>query len=279
MKEIFFFILYIVIFCTAGMSHGDLDQRIIDATLEINEDPNNATLYFKRGKLYFQHQEYKNSVLDLSIAENKGFKEAELYLFISKSYFVLDDFENAELNLKKFYAIDSLHIVAHKLEAKIELAKGNFEKSALEFEYVIDYAKIPLPENYIDAANSWLATKTTEGLDKAITILKKGLIDIGPLYTLNIKIIDSYIEYKLYKEAITHLESIIPSRNRKETSYYKLYELYIMQGDEYSATLCLELALKSWNKLPQRVKKNSAMIALHEKIQNNLSSNIQNPEK
>ena len=98
--------------------------------MKINEDPNNATLYFKRGKLYFQHEEFKNSVLDLNIAEDKGFKEAELYLFVSKSYFALEDFENAELNLKKFYAIDSLHIVAHKLEAKIELARGNFKKSA-----------------------------------------------------------------------------------------------------------------------------------------------------
>ena len=279
MKEFIFSLLYIVIFCTTGLSHGDLDQRIIDATLEIGEDPNNATLYFKRGKLYFQHQEYKNSILDLTVAENKGFKEAELYLFVSKSYFALDDLKNAEISLKKFYGIDSLHIVAHKLEANIELARGNFRKSALQFEYVINHAKIPLPENYIDAASSWLATNTLDGLDKAVTVLKKGLNEIGPLYTLNLKIIDSYIEYKFYKDAIDHLESIIHSRKRKESSYYRLYELYTMQGDKNSANNSLELALTSWNKLPQRVKKNSAMIALHNKINHNLSSQIQNTKQ
>ena len=274
MKEILFSILCFVSFSIYGFSHGDLDQRIINATTEIKEDPENATLYFKRGKLYFQHEEYKNSVLDLSTAETKGYNEAELYLFTSKSYFALNDLDNADKALKKFYAIDSQHIVAHKLEAQIEVARGNFQRSALLFEYVIDHANVTLPENYIDAASSWLATNTNDGLDKAITILKRGLSDIGPLYTLNLKIIDSYVEYKSYENAIEHLESIISSRKRKESSYYKLYELYTLLGNDISANQSLKNALKSWNMLPQRVKKNSAMIALHDNIQNKLTAKL-----
>ncbi len=274
MKKIVFSILCFVLFSNYGLSHGDLDQRIIAATSEINEDPDNAPLYFKRGKLYFQHQEYKNSVLDLIVAEAKGFKEAELFLFTSKSYFGLNDLDNAEQALRKFYTIDSQHIVAHKLEAQIEVARGNFHKSALLFEFVINHANVTLPENYIDAASSWLATKSQDGLDKAITILKRGLSDIGPLYTLNLKIIDSYVEYKSYENAIEHLELIIPSRKRKESSYYKLYQLYSLQGNETSANLCLKNAMKSWKMLPQRVKKNSAMIALHDSIQNKLTATL-----
>jgi tetratricopeptide (TPR) repeat protein len=45
-------------------AHGDLHDRIVALTKEIEQSPTNAALYFQRGECHRNHQEWKEAVAD-----------------------------------------------------------------------------------------------------------------------------------------------------------------------------------------------------------------------
>ena len=66
MNRILLSVLLLNIFLLpSSFAHGDLDERILEVTEEIKASQDSAYLYFKRGKLYFQHEEYEKSIADL----------------------------------------------------------------------------------------------------------------------------------------------------------------------------------------------------------------------
>ena len=53
----------LILFCFLSISaltwaHGDLDKRIAETSEEIEMHPDSSYLYFKRGKLLYQHEVY-----------------------------------------------------------------------------------------------------------------------------------------------------------------------------------------------------------------------------
>lgn len=253
-----------------GISHGDLDIRIKEATESIHKDSENEELYFNRGKLYYQHEEYQKGISDFQTALNKGYTDKLTYLYLSKCYFNLDDYENADTQVQLYFAIDSSHVVAHNHYGKILFEKHEFEKSANEFQYVIDNSIRTHPENYINTADSWSALGTEEGDQKAIAILENGLENQGRIPSLQNHLIKTLMEVNKYEQAIELQKSIIETKNRKEAAYYRLYEIIYASGDKEEAQKALLQAHEAWNSLPFRIKKNSAMIKLKQDIENKL---------
>ena len=247
-------------------AHGDLDVRIVKATEDISKDPENKDLYFHRGKLYYQHEEYQKGILDFNTAVEKGDSSELINLFKSKCFFELGDYASAETEIKNFFSKNAHHVVAHNLHAKILFKQGDFHESALKYEYVIQKTIRPLPENYIDAANSWQTLEDEYSIDYAVKILKDGIENLGPIISLQHHLISILTQNKRYEEAISFQINIIENLNRKESGYYALHEIYLQNGDKDGALKALKDAEVAWNQLPQRLKKNSAMITLKQNI-------------
>ena len=270
MKNICLLVLLLSWMAKPLYAHGDLHKRIVKATKSINADPENEELYLHRGKLYYQHEEFNKGIADLHKAIEKGYEGEQVHLFLSKCYYAIADYSKAEDEIKQYFAISPDHVVAHNLYGKILYGQKRFSLSATEFEYVINHATEQLPENYINAATSWIGLNTEEGLDKGISILQKGISEQGHLISLQQHLIKVLLDVKRYDQAILIQESIIESQNRKETAFYTLYEIAIAKGDQCLALDALNNAEFAWQKLPKRIKSNSAMIQLHSDIETNL---------
>ena len=72
MRFKFLYILFFVLSNAVLNAHGDLHKRILNVTEEIQKNPDSANLYFKRGKLYYQHNNYINSLKDFKYS--KGYR-------------------------------------------------------------------------------------------------------------------------------------------------------------------------------------------------------------
>jgi len=262
-KEILCTLLLVGFWWTLGFSHGDLDIRIQQATQSIAAEPDNEELYFHRGKLYYQHEEYQKGIADFQTAQEKGFEGELVHLFLAKCYYSQKDYCKAESEVHIFYKINPDHVIAHNLYGKILYQKKAYAQSASEFQYVIDHSIQAKPENYINAANSWSALESESGDRQAIALLEKGLDDLGPVVSLQQKLISTLMDTKRYAQAIALQKSIIDTKNRKESAYYTLYELTLASGN---------IAANAWNLLPQRIKRNSAMITLKQKIYHQMQS-------
>lgn len=271
-RFLIFNIFFSFLFCTICFAHGDLDERIAKATKELKKTPDSAYLYFKRGKLFYQHEEFQKSIEDLKEAEKLKFYSQEQTLLFAKNYFELEDYYSTISFLDKILHTDSQNVLCIKLKAQTYLKLNKFYEAALHFEKVIEYSSQSFPENYIDTSVAWESLNTNEGYQNAIQIIDEGIFKLGELTILLDRQIQIAVTQKNYDVAIKTQQRIIELSNRKESAYFKLSELYNLKRDSSLALESLNLAKEHFNKLPLRIQNTSSMKDLLKNI--NASENL-----
>ena len=76
-KTLIFFMTLLI--SAAINAHGDLSDRIEEKTEEISKNPNNSELYYERGFLYQQHEEYDKSLVDYNKSRSLGNSDKIIY--------------------------------------------------------------------------------------------------------------------------------------------------------------------------------------------------------
>ncbi|MDF1697134.1 MAG: hypothetical protein P1U56_14925 [Saprospiraceae bacterium] len=258
----------IILGLSSGMvaAHGDLDERIKAVSLDIEANPDSASLYFTRGKLRFQHEEYQKCIDDLSTSIQKGYIHDLHNLYLAKSYFQLENYRLATENLDEFDSQNPINVVSIKLRGRVLFAQKEYEASALCFEKVISKTIKSLPENYLEATESWLASSHSEKYQKTVAVLELGLKNLGKIITLQNKLIEVHLQFNQGKKATDLQEKIINSTQRKESAYFKLANMYLELGKREEAKKANQKAKIHLDKLPVRIRKNSAMKNLDLKI-------------
>ena len=265
--KLYVLICAIVIMCTSSLTaHGDLDQRIETVTSMIETFPDSASLYFKRGKLRFQHEEYQAAIDDINVSITKGFAHEFQNIYLAKSLYKLDDYQKSMQKLNLFLQDDPNNVVALNLKARLFFAQQKFEESALGFENVIQLTIRSLPENYLEAGQSWSFSSSPDKYFNAVNILESGIKNLGPIVTLQNKLLATHLENQNSDKAIELQNAIIEKTNRKESAYFKLAEIYIQFDEIKNAKQAAENALFHLEKLPGRIQQNSAMKKLKNKI-------------
>jgi len=112
-----FLSLVCIVFCRA---HGDLDIRIKSISTSIELFPDSAALYFQRGKLKFQHEEYKESITDIHTSINKGFRSELQKIYLAKSLYELNKIDEADRDLNDFLDENPDNVVGLNLKGRIQ---------------------------------------------------------------------------------------------------------------------------------------------------------------
>lgn len=237
--------------------HGDIHERILKISKEIKKDSSNAHLYFKRARLYYQHEDYKNSLKDLNKSSKLGISTLEQDLLYSKTFLKLKDYNNsihiAERVLKK----QPRHVRAIKIMAQNYQEISENERSAIAYQKVIDNSANRLPENYVDASIAWEKLNSDVGYANAKKIIRRGIEDLGDLISLYNRLSEIALNQNDYVEAIKVQKEIIALMPRKEFAYFKLAELHQLNNDNVSALQSLNQSKSSIKKLPQRSQNTS----------------------
>jgi tetratricopeptide (TPR) repeat protein len=265
-KKLLIFFLCNFIFIGYSFAHGDLDERILKVTKEIKVAPDSAYLYLKRGKLYFQHEAFNNSIADLNTSKTLGYRTTEQTLLFAKSYFGLKTYEKAMTYCNEILSDDPKNVRAIKLIAQTHFEQGNFTRSAYTFEDLINYTNQSFPKNYVDASQAWESLNTKEGFKRATAIINNGIDKLGPLISLYSRLKDLAVKQKHYDSAIETQHQIIKLSPRKETAYYNLSELFLLNNSKEEALESLNLAKTHFNNLPTRLQNTSFMKELIENI-------------
>ena len=95
------FIFFLFASVVTVYAHGDLIKRISTVTEEIKIYPDSAYLYFKRGKLYYQHNDFNNSLEDFKSSQKLGFNSGEQYFLIAKNHYKLNHFNTSKKYINK----------------------------------------------------------------------------------------------------------------------------------------------------------------------------------
>jgi tetratricopeptide (TPR) repeat protein len=169
------FLLFNLVFINQIFSHGDIHDRIIEVTKEIKVSPDSAYLFFKRGKLYFQHEDYSKSIKDLYKSEALGYRSIEQKLLFAKAYNGLDELDKAISFCDLILVDDARNVRALQVKAQSLVKQGKFYFAALQFEKVIEFSNEIFPENFIDASKAWELLNSDDGYKQATLIIIKGI--------------------------------------------------------------------------------------------------------
>lgn len=248
------------------VEHGDLHQRILEVTHEISERPDSAFLYFKRSKLYFEHENYTSAVSDLDTAAILNYNGIICDLIYAKSFQQLDQLDKAMSHVEQILQQDSINVNALKIKGKLFLDQQQYKEAAEQFNLVLKHVRRRLPENYLLAAKAHELDSLEKEPRKAITVLQKGIEDLGQLYIFHDEMINVYMKHSLFEEALKVQETIIKQAKRKEKSYYKAALISLQMQDLTLASEYLHRASSAIETLPTRLKTTPAIKQLKKNI-------------
>lgn len=263
-------ILLCLLFCYSLQqlpAHGDLHERIQQTTKEIKAQPDSAFLYFKRGKLLFQHEEYDKCLSDLKQARRLGHSSVFQQLLFAKTYHQLEDYPLALTHVDSILANDPVHVIAMKIKARIYFDQQQYLPAATTYECVIEHAYRTFPENYLDASMAWELLRTAEGKFRSVAIIEQGIQKLGPLISLYDALRDLHLRYRDYDRAQAVQQQIIQFSHRKEQAYFKASEIYVLQGRYPEAAAHLRLARQAIDQLPEHARHTESIVTLARQIE------------
>jgi len=273
-NTLFISLVLLVSFMTSSYAHGDLHERIVKMSEQIELHQDSASLYFERAKLYFYHEQFDLSITDLDSADQLGLDDPLKDLFYAKANQSLKNYTQTLQFTDKIIQADPINVNAIKIKAEVLFEQGNFLESAHAYERLLKTARRTLPENFLNAAKSWRQCSTPKDKDNAIDVLNRGMEELGTLPMFLKKKKDYYLEDKQYNKAYAVQIRIIENVQRKETALFQAAEIAMLKEDYVLAQSYIEKSEQAFYALPKRIQVNKAMQSLKTSILNTKTSLI-----
>lgn len=247
-------------------AHGDLTKRINEKTLEISKDPKNPNLYFERGFLYEQHEEFQKAIHDYLKSEKLGNSTLLLQYRKAQTYYSKGDFSEALDASNRYLERNRVDVKIHKLHAQILIQQKSYKEALNYYSFFIENSIDATPDDVIEYSTIYLAIDPNN-YSKAIEVIDTGLRSLGGgTFSLQLKKLE-YLEVSdQINAAIEQYNYFIINTNRKEFWYYKKAK-YLFENKKYTdSKIAVQQAKIALIMLSEKFKKTSAIKSLKNKI-------------
>ena len=257
----------ILLFSAGVAAHDDLHAQIKKVSKQIEKNPNDPTLYIKRGDLYHQHEEYKRALLDFERARALGHDSDQLTILFAKSYFKAQKHAIALRELEQLLTGNQNHVVANRLAGYIYEDLGELPQAISHLERALKNSQKRIPQYYTELAHLHLLINAASSFDAAVDALQNGIDDLGELIVFLDELMAMHRAKKDYLGAIQWQDRVVTISKRKEIPLYVRAELHYLNGNWDSALTDLTEARKAIDKLPRRLSRSSEV----QKISNGIN--------
>ena len=261
--------------------HADLLAMIEAVAKQIETDPKNATLYLRRGELYRAHIDWKSAESDYDRAAQLDPKLTAVDFCRGRMLFESGRDERAKVELDKFLAVQTNHVDALMVRARVLVRLGQRKAAVADFTRAIARSAEPGPEYFLERAQA----QVDDGeVDAALRGLDEGVRRLGPLVTLQLNAIDLDLTRKQFDDALRRLETISAQSTRKEKWLARRGEILAQAGRGEESKQAYASALHAIEALPPRLQQTPAMLNLKKQVGTALaaitaSSNLDASEK
>lgn len=237
-------------------AHGDLHERIVKVSEEISKDPLNPELYFKRGQLYFYHEDFNLALADYQKAKSLGLASDDVAYWEARLYLQTEQTSKGINTINQYLAAHPTDVNALRVYGKLAEQAKDWPTAIEQFELVITHTTTPLPDNYMELV---YALKQTNNYDGALKWLSNGVEKLGRLFVFDAERVAIYKAQDNYPKAIEVYTYWALSSNRKESYYYEIANCYKHLGDKENARTFYELSLSAIQRLSQHLQDTAAM--------------------
>lgn len=247
-------ISWMVILCLAPvLAHDDPHDSIEEITLQIQQDPNNAELYLKRGELHRLSSHWDLALADFDRVfeldpdhETVDFHRGRLFLEAGQ-------FQPAKAAIDQFLSAHPNHIEGLIVRARVLRKLGQPLEAAQDYARALSLAPNPTPVLFIERAET-LTEAGEDYVDAAVQGLDEGIQKLGPLILLQSLAIDLDIERQHYDAALIRIDQVLTEVSRKEKWLTKRGDLLKSAGHPEEAWMAYADALKAIEALPSRFR-------------------------
>lgn len=227
--------------------HEDLEDQIARITRRIEQAPDQAALYFRRGELHRLHEDWKSARGDLERAAALDPDLAAVDLALGRVCNQSGDPRAARAALDRF-----LERCPDHPEGLIERARarsGLGERAAAVADYTRAIARMeePWAENYLERAE---LLRLDGRLDEAIRGLEEGTARIGPALPLRLALVDLEAEAGRTDGALSRIDAIAAESDRKDLWLARRGEILRTAGRAPEAERAFRSALAAIEALP-----------------------------
>ncbi len=275
--EFFIFLAAVALLLTHPhplLAHGDVHERIINLTAQIEQDSNNPALYLKRAELHREHQDWPAAQADCDHAAQLDPKLAPIDFFRAKILVDQGQLPAARALFDKYLANQPTDGPAYIARARLLANLKERKAAAADFARGIELVREPQPEYFLEHAQVLAADGQT---DEALRALDAGEKKLGAIVTLEIYALDLELARTNYPAALTRLDKITAQVPRKENWLARRGEIELLMGRPADAKKSYEAALAAISTLPPRFQQSEAMVDLRARINKALAGiNITN---
>ena len=176
--RLFAWIAFCVIMVTGSASaHGDLHDRIMRITAEIQESPS-AGLFFKRGLLHLEHGEAESALADLSETERLSPGALEIDPPRAEALMLLGKDSDA---LEVLYRCLDREPSASRcllLRARVFVRMGKKDHAVHDYRKTLSLVSNPEPDLLLEVSKALVENKQDA---EALEVLDQGIARLGPL--------------------------------------------------------------------------------------------------
>jgi len=246
--------------------HGDLSLRIAEKTNAIRTEPKNALLYMQRGELYFQHEQPDSALIDYRTALNKGLDTSVIHELMAEAFLANEENEEGLRSVAEFLALEPSNLKGIHTRGKLLEASGKLKDAIADFEFVLEKANNPRPQDFAHLSDLYLKSDPTD-FERSIGTLNNGIKKLGNVISLQMKIYDLEKGRKNYTAAHQLLDEMMGPLSRKERLLVEKAELFLMEGKTLEAAEWLVTSENAIASLPLRFQNIGATQKLIERIE------------
>ena len=249
--------------------HADLLALIEIVAKQIEANPKNAVLYWRRGELYRLHLDWKLAENDYDRAAQLDPKLVAVDLARGKMWFESGQNDRAKVELDKFLYGQPNQVDALTTRARVLVKLGQRKAAVADFTRAIEHMPRPMPEYFVERAQAQADEGETE---EALRGLTEGVKLFGTSMTLQLYAIDLELVLKHFEEALSRLDLISDRSERKEKWLARRGEILVLAGRPKEAQKAFTASLAAIQSLPPRLQQTPTMLDLKKSVNAALAS-------
>lgn len=259
--------ILLVLMTITGFAHGDLHERIQLVTANIDRFPEDIDLYYQRGVLYLEHENYRAAIKDFRHCYKKGQVTARHYYALARAHYLSRNYRKCIKLLDLSMTIQLPDSKVFHLLSQAYEKRGVFDDAHFWAQKNLDEAKLQRPDHYLALAHIY---ELKYQKNQKVDILKRGIERFGLLPSLTSQLLQILVEQGDIHQAIQWQNKIVNSQARREFALFDRAELYLLIDNLPKAIIDLQQVQSMVNGLPKHIQNSEAVVKLLEKTGSHL---------
>ena len=228
------FILLLLCLPLHALAHSDGHERMKQLDAQIRNEPDNAELHLRRGRLYIEENHFEEARADLEKTLALAPTQHGARYFLAEALLYGGKAEQAEQQAQRFidaHGAQELGALSrgYWLLGQARLAQQHPEAAIAAYRMALKATVEPTPDHYQLFVNACLAARG-KYLEEALRVLDQGLKSGGSIDLLQGMALEVELQAGRTDEALQRLESVIAQEKRLPFLYTRKAEILVDTG-------------------------------------------------